>query len=77
MTRGKFQCLSKKEVHWNKEVRIYNFNAVCNDGTPENDRFHKYTPSGAIEITVDNPNVNFVPGKFYYVDFTEIGPLGD
>ena len=71
-TRGKFQCQSEKRVYWNKDTRVYEFTAVCNDGTPENDRFHKYTPSGAISITVDNPNVILEPGKFYYVDFTEV-----
>jgi len=72
MTRGKFQCYSDKRVYWNKDVHVYTFQAVCNDGTPENERFHKYTPSGSIEITVDNPNVVLEPGKFYYVDFTEV-----
>ena len=62
-TRGKFQCQSVKTFSGQY--------AVCNDGTPENERFHKYTPSGNIKICVDNPNVTFEPGKFYYVDFTE------
>lgn len=70
-TRGKFQCQSVKTFHgWN--VREYQFGTVCNDGTPENERFHKYTPSGTITIAVDNPNVNFEPGKYYYVDFSEV-----
>lgn len=68
-TRGKFQCLSMKQYQYGG--REYEFTAVCNDGTPENDRFHKYTPAGHITITVDNPNVNFELGKYYYVDFSE------
>jgi len=71
MTRGKFVCQSIKHVSWNKDVRVYEFTAVCNDGTPENERYHKYTPSGRVEITVDNPNVSFETGKSYYFDITE------
>jgi hypothetical protein len=70
-TRGKFHCQSEKRVYWNSDVRVYSFAAVCNDGTPENERYHRYTPSGSIEITVDNPSVSFEPGKFYFVDFIE------
>jgi len=69
-TRGKFQCQSEKRGYWGT-AKTYGFSAVCNDGTPENERFHKYTPSGSIEITVDKPNVTFELGKFYYVDFSE------
>jgi len=69
-TRGKFKC-------WRKSFQEYGgieyqFMAVCNDGTPENDRFHKYTPNGTVAITVDNPNVVFELGKYYYLDFTEV-----
>ncbi len=71
-TRGKFRCDSTKSYSWNKALQEFEFSAVCNDGTPENDRFHRYTPSGNVRIQVDNPNVVFEPGKFYYVDFTEV-----
>lgn len=71
-TVGKFACQSVKTYEPNYAAREYEFFAVCNDGTPENDRFHKYTPSGSIKIVVDNPDVVFVPGKRYYVEFTEV-----
>lgn len=70
-TRGKFTLQKVSHVGWNKDLRIYEFQAVCNDGTPENERFHRYTPSGTISITVDNPAVVFEFGKEYYVDFSE------
>ncbi len=70
-TRGKFKCDKETKVYWSESLRVYTFSAVCNEGTPENDRFHKYTPSGSIEITVDNPNVKFELGKMYFVDFSE------
>lgn len=71
MTRGKFKCYSSTTFEGNGTARQYKFLAVCNDGTPENERFHRYTPSGTIEIMVDNPAVVFELGKFYYVDFSE------
>lgn len=41
-------------------------------GTPEDNQFAKATPSGAIEITIDNPAAQgfLVPGKNFYVDFS-------
>lgn len=46
----------------------YKFSAVCADEVPENQRFHKYTPNGKIEITVTNQNVSYEIGKCYYFD---------
>jgi hypothetical protein len=50
-----------------------NLVAVMNDGIPENQRYHKYTPNGSIEMTIDNPPASeqFEPGKQFYVDFTQ------
>jgi hypothetical protein len=71
--RGKFKCRSKAEVYWNKDARVIVFDAVCNDGTPENQRFHRYTPAGTVDITVDNPSAAefFVLGQEYYLDFSK------
>lgn len=71
--RGKFKCESKAEVYWNANARVIRFTAVCNDGTPENQRFHRYTPSGSLEMTVDNPAASefFVLGEAYYLDFSK------
>lgn len=48
------------------------FSAAYDDGTPENQRFSKATPSGSIEMLVDNPEAlkQFEIGKSYYLDFT-------
>lgn len=42
------------------------------DGSPENEEFYKWTPSGEIELSTINPDAatQFVPGQDYYVDFT-------
>lgn len=47
-------------------------NAVTRDDDAAED-FWKYTPAGNINITIQNPTAAepFVPGKSFYVDFTE------
>lgn len=45
--------------------------AVGDDKIPENQRYHKYTPSGEITLSIDNPPAAefFTPGRPVYVDF--------
>ncbi len=53
--------------------------AVCKeglygeDGSDEDNTFAKFTPSGRIDLTVNNPELvgQFKPGQKFYVDFTE------
>lgn len=72
-TRAKFRCNTVKRWSNNADgQRVYEFTAVYDDGTPENQRYAKYTPSGRLEITVDNPAVEFELGKDYYLDFTPV-----
>lgn len=70
--RAKFRLDERAEVTWNKTGRRFKFTAVCDDGTPENQKFAKYTPSGTFEMFVDNPAVieQLVLGKQYYLDLT-------
>ena len=70
--RGKFKLAESTQVDYNPEVRKLKFYAVTNDGTEENAKFHKYTPTGEVTMTVDNPAASdqFEIGKSYYVDFT-------
>lgn len=74
MVRGKFKLNEVTHVDWNTSARKLTFSAVSNDGTPENERFHKYTPSGIITMTVDNPVAveQFQIGGEYYVDFSPV-----
>jgi hypothetical protein len=67
--KAKFKCSSAQIFE--HSTKKYEFNAVCADGIPEHERFHKYSPSGKLEIFVDNPAVNFVPGKVYDLTFEE------
>jgi hypothetical protein len=72
MSRAKFLCSSATHFSHNKDARRYTFTPVSDSNTPENAAFTKYTPSGSLEILVDNPAVSFTPGKYYYVDFSEV-----
>jgi hypothetical protein len=76
--RGKFKLKEITQVSYNPDARIVKFEAV-GGGTvkdmqaeTENAIFHRFTPTGAIEMTVDNPAASnqFEIGKEYYVDFT-------
>lgn len=71
-TRAKFRCSSVNDFgNGSKEVNL----SVVYDpkGNGENASFTKATPSGDMKMRIDNPEaaVQFVPGKSYYVDFSE------
>ena len=68
-TRCKFRCETKTEH--NGDMKSYTFAAVTN-GSDENKDFWKWTPSGKLEFQCLNSNVNFIPGKEYYLDITPI-----
>lgn len=69
--RAKFRCESVTEFVGQKRITL---RAVSADEIEENRRYHKYTPSGEINITIDNPPAAaiFKPGESYYVDFLPI-----
>lgn len=72
VSRAKFTCNSVTQYSSTGEgSKRYEFGAVYDNGLPENKRFARYSPSGSISITVDNPAVKFEVGKSYYIDFTE------
>lgn len=68
--RAKFQLNSITNYSYGgKRLR---FEAVCDNSTEENRRFNKATPSGHMEMTIDNQEAvrQFELGKFYYADFS-------
>jgi hypothetical protein len=67
--RAKFRVSSVTDYGFTKQVKLV---AVGDDGIPENQRYHKATPSGTIELTIDNPSASdqFRPQAECYVDFT-------
>jgi hypothetical protein len=70
--RAKFTVQSITQHAGWKDARVVRLSPVAADGIPENERYHKYTPSGSIELTIDNPAASgqFELGKSFYVDFT-------
>ena len=69
--RCKFVCESVTNFEGSKDAKL---RAVYSD-QGENADFTKYTPGGSITVTITNDapaDGVFVPGKNYYVDFTEV-----
>ena len=70
MVRAKFQVQKTSKMSWGgSEITM---NPVSADEVPENQRFHKYTPSGTLIMSIDNPTAEefFKLGKSYYLDFS-------
>lgn len=70
MTRCKFKCdtvLSNKD---GSTIELY----PVFTGSAENEEFFKYTPFGSLKMGIVNPEAakQFVPGKEYYIDITEV-----
>lgn len=66
--RAKMRCT---EVNHSETGHSVAFRPVTG-GSPENERFYKYTPGGEITLSVVSQDIaaNFMVGKDYYVDFT-------
>lgn len=52
--------------------RTFRFMPVYDQNVPEDKRYAQATPSGSLQMQVDNPGVSFEPGKDYYLDFTPV-----
>lgn len=71
--RAKFQCQEENRSYWRgPDSRVVKFAAVYDPELPEDQRFCKATPTGTLEMTVDNPSARFTLGAFYYLDFTPV-----
>lgn len=74
--RAKFKCISTTRTSHTpgqKDVPVtYRFQPMYDDTVPEDQRYAKYTPSGSLEMLVDNPGVEFELGRDYYLDFTPV-----
>lgn len=75
--RAKFKCISITHgMYGSPDAMSYRFQPVLDTGIPEDQRYHKYTPSGNLEMLVENPNVHFEIGQDYYLNFTEATDVG-
>ena len=54
--------------------KTLNFTSQYDTSIPEDQRFQKATPSASAKFVVDNPAAleQFVPGEYYYLDFTPV-----
>lgn len=75
--RAKFRCSAVKHRKNTPNpdentVREFEFDALYDESVPEDQRYAKYTPSGKLTITVDNPAIDWKPGHYYYLDITPV-----
>jgi hypothetical protein len=76
--RAKFQ-ISHIKKHSETCEELF-FHAVCrsdrypDDGSDEDNTYAKFSPCGALSLTVANPALigKFVQGEKYYLDFTKV-----
>lgn len=66
--RAKFQVQSVEKFQYGEKVKA---SAVCG-GSPEDNSFSQATPSGSLELFINNPALigKVGPGQKFYVDFT-------
>ena len=67
-TRCKFRC--DHVTSFGNGSKTVKMSAVVS-GSDENKSFWKWTPSGSFEMQCVNENVNFEPGKEYFLDISE------
>jgi hypothetical protein len=70
--RGKFKVQETTKYAWPGTKVI--LKAEYDTTIPEDARYATATPSGTIEMYVNNPPAEsfFIPGKYYYIEFTEV-----
>lgn len=71
--RCKFVCVEHKETRYQAEIlHGYVFRPVTS-GSPENEKFYKWTPTGQLEFGTIQQQA-FEIGKEYYLDVTLVEP---
>lgn len=70
--RGKFRVVCETKNCWSDEARTVKLQAMYDPDVPEDQAYAKATPTGTIEMLVDNPNAKFELGEYYYADFTKV-----
>lgn len=75
MTRCKFKC-DRVTSHEGGKRDVHMSPVFSQDQNSENKAFWDQSPGGNFTLNWINPNVEFVPGKEYYIDITE-APKGN
>lgn len=66
--RAKFKVTEVSQTEYGERIKL----SPVTGGSPENESFFKWTPSGSIEMGTINTDAAkaFEVGKSFYVDFT-------
>lgn len=75
--RARLRLTSVTDTAWGKNGPVQKklrFDCIYDQGTPEEQRFQKATPTGHAELQIDNPAAiaQFEIGQDYYVDFNPV-----
>jgi hypothetical protein len=67
--RAKFYCEKVSNDVYGQDVTL----RTLYSDNPEDNQFSKATPSGELQMRIDNPNAigKLIPGNHYYLDITE------
>ena len=70
--RAKFVLIEVTDMHWSAGTKRLKFSTQYDQSIPEDQRFAKATPSGSMEMQVDNPAAleQLKLGEAYYLDLT-------
>lgn len=73
MVRAKFQLSEERTNHWGQGKTLI-FQPIYDQSIPEDQRYSEATPSGRLEMLVNNPAAleKFKLGRYYYLDFTPV-----
>jgi hypothetical protein len=74
MIRAKFVVESIKQDQWNRDARTVRLAPQYDTSIPEDQRFFNATPSGSMEMLINNPAVlkELTLGRKFYIDFTPV-----
>lgn len=72
--RALFTVTGITRNHWNPDSATIRFDCQYDQQIPEDQRFYDATPTGHVEMLVNNPRAieEFALGKKFYADFVPV-----
>lgn len=70
MLRAKMKCDSVTRTTYGETIKLH----PVHSGSPENEQWSKYTPSGSLDLTITNPDAfgKMQPGDEFFLDLTPV-----